>query len=155
MSRVLVSACLLGERVRYDGKDKRATHPLLQRWAEAGLIVPLCPEVAGGLGIPRPPAERRGARIVTREGVDVTAAFEKGAQAALALCRQLGVRVAVLKEGSPSCGAHVIGDGSFSKTKIEGQGLTAEVLRRAGVQVFSEAELEAAEAARTEGKARE
>lgn len=113
---VLVSACLLGQGVRYDGRDKRSHHPVLQAWLAQGRVLPLCPEVAGGLPVPRLPAEieagaggaavRAGvARVYDARGGDVTAAFARGAEAALALVRQHGVRMAVLKAGSPSCGS--------------------------------------------------
>ena len=154
MKSVLVSACLLGQPVRYDGKDKRTRHPVLERWVAEGRVVALCPEVAGGLAIPRPPAERIEGRVITNTGLDVTSAFERGAERAVALAAELQLTVAVLKEGSPSCGSHVIGDGSFSKTKIAGAGLTTEALRTHGVQVFSEDELEAADAALTASEAR-
>lgn len=140
MNRVLVSACLVGEKVRYDGKDKRSVHPVLERWLGEGRVVRVCPEVEGGLGIPRPPAEIRDGRVVTKEGRDVNDAFAKGASIAVQLAQQYAIKVAVLKEGSPSCGSSHIGDGTFSKVKIPGAGRTTEALRAIGVQVFSEAQ---------------
>ena len=156
LPKVLVSACLLGQPVRYDGRD--SGHPdLLRRWQAEGRVVALCPEVAGGLPTPRPPAEIPGgqggavldgqARVVTVEGEDVSAAFLTGARLALALVRQHGIRVAVLKSGSPSCGNRLTYDGTFSGVKVAGEGVTTALLRRAGVQVFSELELEAAQRA--------
>lgn len=149
--KVLVSACLLGQAVRYDGGAKPCPHPLLKRWLAEGRIVPFCPEMAGGLGVPRPPAEciggdgeavRRGeARIVDVHGNDVTSAFRAGADAALALCRKEGVVLAVLKEDSPSCGSARIADGTFSGVSRAGSGLTAAVLRAARIQVMSEEDL--------------
>ncbi|MFO0600321.1 MAG: DUF523 domain-containing protein [Myxococcaceae bacterium] len=144
MKKVLVSACLLGDRVRYDGQGKWIDHPVLARWLREGRVVKVCPEVAGGLGIPRPPAERRGAHVVTNGGEDVTKAFEFGAAIALKLVQEHGVTVAVLKENSPSCGSSAINDGTFTKTRIAGAGVTTELLRRHGVKVFSELELEEA-----------
>lgn len=154
--KVLVSACLLGQPVRYDGRA--SGHPdLLQRWQSEGRIVPLCPEVAGGLPTPRPPAEIPGgqggavldgeAKVVTVSGEDVSAAFLAGAQLALELIRRHGIRIAILKSGSPSCGNLLTYDGTFSGTKVSGEGVTTALLRREGVQVFSELELEAAEKA--------
>ncbi|MBF8754129.1 DUF523 domain-containing protein [Pseudomonas guariconensis] len=149
--KVLVSACLLGQPVRYDGRD--SGHPdLLQRWQAEGRVVPLCPEVAGGLPTPRPPAEIPGgqgaavldgqAQVVTVTGLDVSEAFLAGARQALALVREHGIRVAVLKAGSPSCGNRLTYDGTFSGVKVPGEGVTTALLRREGVQVFSELELE-------------
>jgi uncharacterized protein YbbK (DUF523 family) len=149
MDKVLVSACLLGERVRYHGGDARIEHPILARWSSEGRLVPSCPEVAAGLATPRPAAEIRagsaGRRVLTSAGLDVTAAFERGAEAAVQTCATLGIRVAVLKDGSPSCGSHSIFDGSFSGRRIGGEGITAARLRAAGVRVFSETEIDAAE----------
>jgi len=147
MHRVLVSACLLGDPVRYDGKDKRSAHPVLRRWLEEGRVVRACPELLGGLAVPRPRAERRGDQVVTEEGREVTAAFEAGARATLALTQAHTIRVAVLKENSPSCGVGSIADGGFAGRRIAGSGVTTELLRAHGVQVFSEDELEAADAA--------
>jgi len=156
MQKILVSRCLLGQRVRYDG-GAHGPFNLLERWQWEGRIVPLCPEVAGGLPTPRAPAEIAGGQgaqvldgllpVLTVEGEDVTAAFVEGAQQALALVAQHGIRIAVLKARSPSCGNRETYDGSFSGTKVTGEGVTAAALRRAGVQVFSEDELAAAEAA--------
>ena len=148
-----MSACLLGQPVRYDGRS--SGHPdLLQLWQQQGRVVPLCPEVAGGLPTPRPPAEIPGgqggavldgeARVVTVQGEDVSAAFLAGARLALELVRRHGIRVAVLKSGSPSCGNRQVYDGTFSGCKIDGEGVTSALLRREGVQVFSELELETA-----------
>lgn len=153
--KVLVSACLLGQPVRYDGRD--SGHPdLLRRWQAEGRVVPLCPEVAGGLPTPRPPAEIPGgqggsvldgeAQVLTVLGEDVSEAFLKGADLALALVRRHCIGVAVLKSGSPSCGNLLTYDGSFSGTKVPGEGVTAALLRREGVKVFSELQLAQAQA---------
>ncbi len=156
MQKILVSRCLLGQRVRYDG-GAHGPFSLLERWQQEGRIVPLCPEVAGGLPTPRAPAEIAGGQgaqvldgrlpVLTLEGEDVTAAFIDGAQQALALVAQHGICMALLKARSPSCGNRENYDGSFSGTRVAGEGVTAAALRRAGVQVFSEEELTAAEAA--------
>lgn len=160
MEKILVSACLLGERVRYNGVsifDDASLPPILRRWAAEGRLVPVCPEVAGGLGVPRPPAEIQGpgggpavlARLVpihTKTGLDVTDAFLAGAQVALDTARRHGIRLAVLKENSPSCGSTRVHDGTFSGTKIPGMGTATTVLRAAGVEVFPETDLDAAAA---------
>jgi len=154
MQRVLVSRCLLGEAVRYDGAAGGPFDRLL-RWQSEGRVVPVCPEVAGGLPVPRPPAEVLGGQgagvldglvqVVTIDGVDVSDAFRAGAEEALRLVAEHGIRVAILKARSPSCGHRETYDGSFSGTRVPGEGVTAAALRRAGVQVFSEEELDAAE----------
>jgi uncharacterized protein YbbK (DUF523 family) len=152
MQFVLVSACLLGSPVRYNGGDKRCDSDILAQWLREGRVVPVCPEVAGGLPVPRPAAEIAGgagganvlaglARVVDADAHDVSAAFVAGAQQALAQARAKGARVAVLKEGSPSCGSGFVYDGTFSGTKVPDVGVTAALLQQAGLQVFSEAQL--------------
>jgi uncharacterized protein YbbK (DUF523 family) len=150
MQKILVSACLLGQPVRYDGAGHGPFAPLLQ-WQQQGRVVALCPEVAGGLPTPREPAEILGGQggqvldgliaVRTVTGEDVSAAFVAGAQIAERLVQQHGIRIAVLKARSPSCGNQQNYDGSFSGTLVAGEGVTATALRRLGVQVFNEAQL--------------
>ena len=146
MIKVLISACLLGEKVRYHGGDARCTNAILSRWSAEGRLVPFCPEVAGGLPVPRPAAEIVGARVLTRDGVDVTAHFQEGARQAAALAAREGIRVAVLKEGSPSCGSGFVYDGRFTGERRPGQGLTAALLEEQGLRVFAEHQLDEAAA---------
>jgi uncharacterized protein YbbK (DUF523 family) len=141
MERILVSACLLGEPVRYNGSAATTDDPLLRRWLSEGRVVSFCPEVAGGLGTPRPRAERLGLRVVTESGEDVTPAFARGAALARDAARQQGIRVAVLKDGSPSCGSTVVHDGSFSGRRVNGAGTTTDALRSDGIKVFSERQI--------------
>jgi uncharacterized protein YbbK (DUF523 family) len=147
-TRILVSACLLGAPVRYNGKDKKTNHPVLQRWIDEGRVVSVCPEVLGGLGTPRPPAEIIQVdgvrRVTTNGGRDVTAEFERGAADALEQATRHGARVAILKEASPSCGSTFVYDGTFTSTPVAADGVTASLLRRHGIRVFSENELAAA-----------
>jgi uncharacterized protein YbbK (DUF523 family) len=146
MIRILVSACLLGDPVRFDGRAKTVEDPRLARWRAEGRLVPFCPEVEGGLPVPRIPAERQAeGRVRDAAGVDRTEAFRLGARKALDAAREAGCRLALLKERSPSCGVHEIYDGSFTAKRIPGQGITAEILREAGLEVFSENELDALE----------
>ena len=150
MQKILVSRCLLGQRVRYDG-GAHGPFDVLARWQAEGRIVPLCPEVAGGLPTPRAPAEISGGRgaavldgelpVLTDGGQDVTAEFVAGARMALELVAAHGIRIALLKARSPSCGKREAYDGSFSGTRVAGEGVTAAALRRAGVEVFSEEQL--------------
>ena len=142
----LVSACLLGIPTAYDG-DARLQEELIAL-AARGRVVPVCPEVAGGLGVPRPPAEIVGgdgddvldgrARVVTVAGEDVTAAYLRGAECALATARRYGITAAILKQRSPSCGSTCIYDGTHSRRLVAGRGVTAALLRRHGVTVWSE-----------------
>ena len=133
---ILVSACLLGTPCRYDGSGK-ADARLLKLGAKRQLI-PVCPELLGGLPTPRPPAERVGARILDESGADVTSAYLRGAQETLRLARLLGCKTAILKARSPSCGAGQIYDGTFSGTLVPGHGVTAALLAQNGVTVFTE-----------------
>ena len=142
MIRILVSACLVGEPVRFDGRDTLQPDPRWDRWRAEGRLVPFCPEVAGGLPVPRPPAEiQADGRVVDDRGADRTAAFRFGAEAALRAAREAGCALAILKEGSPSCGVNRIYDGTFSKTSVPGRGVAAALLAQHGLAVFSEAEL--------------
>ncbi len=136
--KLLVSACLLGIACKYSGGDN-LDPALLQALHNAGHeLVPVCPEIYGGLPTPRPPAERRGKSVVTEAGADVTAQYRKGAEAALALYRLCGCQAALLKANSPSCGSGTIYDGSFSHVKISGDGVTAELLKANDVPVYTE-----------------
>ncbi|HWK12240.1 MAG TPA: DUF523 domain-containing protein [Vicinamibacterales bacterium] len=159
MVKVLVSACLLGAPVRYNGQDKKSSHPLLERWIAEGRVVSACPEVLGGLGTPRAPAEvvqiEGLRRVVAKTGRDVTAEFDRGAGIALDQAIANDVRVAVLKEGGPSCGSTWIYDGSFSGARVPGAGVAASLLRSRGILVFSEDEIERADAALAEIERRE
>jgi len=146
MQKILISACLLGEKVRFDGKSKKINAEILKVWQAENRLVLLCPEVAGGLSVPRAPAEIQGGSVMDILGEDVGQAFSQGAQKALALCQQHDIHVAVLKEGSPSCGVTQINDGTFSHTKIAGQGMTTGLLQKHGVKVFSEHQLEETQA---------
>lgn len=144
-----MSACLLGAKVRYHGGSAEVSDPILSRWAAEGRLVPVCPEVEGGLPTPRPPAEiQRGAgvrlRVLAADGRDVSEAFLAGADAALEQVRRHGIRVAILKDGSPSCGSSFVFDGTFRGTRVAGEGVTAAALRAAGVRVFSEHQMDEA-----------
>ncbi len=133
----LISACLLGIPCRYDGAKKPISPEIAALMAEHTLI-PVCPEVLGGLPTPRPPAERQGERIVTCEGSDVTEAYRRGAEEVLRLCRLHGAAGVILKDLSPSCGTNGIYDGSFTRTRVTGLGVTAELLFSAGIPILDE-----------------
>lgn len=140
MEKLLVSGCLLGIPCRYDGKAKQNEKvcALRENWD----VIPVCPETMGGLKAPREPAEQRvidGCRkVVSKDGQDVTASFEKGAKMVLELALKNQCRFAVLKENSPSCGCDCIYDGTFTGRKIPGVGITAELLMDHGIVVVGE-----------------
>ena len=139
--------------MRYDGQSKAIQNPTLDRWHREGRLLPVCPEVSGGLPVPRPAAEIEGSAdqilaghglVKTANDEDVSHYFLDGAQHALILCRRENIRIAILKENSPSCGSAQVYDGSFSHTLIPGAGITTTLLRQNGIQVFSEIEIDAA-----------
>ena len=139
---ILVSACLLGVRCNHLGAANPS--PAVQALAATRRLVPVCPETMGGLPTPRSAAEvQPDGRVVTGEGDDVTHAYRRGAQATVDVARVMGVADAVLKERSPSCGCHQVYDGTFSRTRVPGEGVTARALREAGVRVRSEEDVEA------------
>lgn len=146
MKKILVSRCLYGgEPVRYDGKSKAETDYRFLKWKAQGRLVPICPEVFGGLETPRADAQRQGRKVISRTGTDVTEAYIKGAEEAVRLARENHVVCAIMKEKSPSCGSKTIYDGTFSGNLIDGQGLAVELLRSGGFTVFSELELDEVE----------
>jgi uncharacterized protein YbbK (DUF523 family) len=151
-AKILVSACLIGRPVRYDGSAKMLVHAALEAWQADGRLVAICPELAAGFPTPRPPAEIAdgrggrdvlscGARVIEATGADVTDLYLRGAQGALALARAHCCKFALLTDGSPSCGSGFIYDGAFAGRKHEGEGVTAALLRENGIEVFSEAQI--------------
>lgn len=154
MEKILVSACLLGSKVRYNGSDFQFESNVLEEWGSQGRIVPFCPEICGGLTIPRPSAEIQGqggeavldgeGHVINIKGHDVTAAFIEGAMKALEAARENKVKLSILKENSPSCGSSTIYDGTFTGTLKSGHGVTAALFERNGIRVFSEKEIQAA-----------
>lgn len=133
---LLVSACLLGERCRYDGGH--CLRPEIAALAKHYRLIPVCPEQMGGLPTPRPPCERSGKDVFTRDGVDVTAPFARGC--ALAVQRAIDARVcaAILKQKSPTCGCGLIYDGTFTGQLVPGNGMLAEILLARGIPVISD-----------------
>ncbi|ARU93699.1 DUF523 domain-containing protein [Tatumella citrea] len=147
-SKILVSACLMGFRVRYNGSDKPAVLDALEQFRREDRLVVCCPEQAAGLPTPRLPAEICGgngdnvlaesAVILESGGNDVTAIYLHGARLALQVAQQSGCRFALLTDGSPTCGSQTIYRGDFSGKQISGSGVAAALLRRHGIEVFSE-----------------
>ena len=136
---ILVSACLLGVHCRYDGGSQK--RDLLDSLSERYHLVPVCPEQLGGLPTPRTPAERVGERVMTKDGRDVTAEYRRGAEEALLLAQRLGCQTAILKARSPSCGSRSVYDGTFSGGITSGDGVTAELLKKNGIEVLSDEEI--------------
>ena len=146
MKKILVSKCLYGDDiVRYDAGDVSETDSRFLKWKEEGRLIPICPEVFGGLPIPRPDSQRIGAtKVMAQTGKDVTEEYTKGAEEALRLAKENDVAFCIMKEDSPSCGSKFIYDGTFTDTKVPGQGLAVEYLRNSGFKVFSEDDLDKA-----------
>ena len=138
--KILVSACLLGTPCRYDGKSKpkEAVIALKEKYE----LIPVCPEVFGGLSTPRLPCEQKDGRVIRKDGEDQTAFYEKGARITLDLAKKHNCRIAILKEKSPSCSPHQRYDGSFSGKLVDGMGLTALILTENGISVFGEDEID-------------
>ena len=140
MEKILISACLIGDKCKYDGHTNYT--PEYQKLLEKYELVPFCPEVEGGLPTPRKPSERKGDRVINNVGKDVTKQFQAGAEKALNICKYLNIKIAVLKENSPSCGSNKIYDGNFKNKLIKGEGVTTELLRKNGITVYTESQIE-------------
>ncbi len=156
MEKIFISSCLLGEKVRYHGGDALVISSIMEKWKNEGRIVSLCPEVSAGFSVPRPPSEISGegggsavlsgkAKVVKKDHQDYSDLFILGAQNALKIIVDHKIKIAILKEGSPSCGANFIYDGSFSGKKIVGQGVTSSLLKQNGIEVFAETQIEEAD----------
>ena len=140
MEKILISACLGGDKCKYDGHTNYTS--LIKDLLEKYELVPFCPEVEGGLPTPRKPSERKGDKVVNNAGKDVTRNFQLGAEKALNICKYLNIKIAILKENSPSCGVNQIYDGNFKNKLIKGEGVTTELLRKNGIAVYNENQIE-------------
>lgn len=138
--KILISACFLFGGYKYNGMDN--FNPRIKSLEAKYELVFFCPEVMGGLKTPREPAEIKGDRVINRLGLDVTDNYLNGAQKALALCLKYDIKKALLKAFSPSCGHDLIYDGTFSHTKIKGDGVTVKLLKKHNITVFDEAEID-------------
>ena len=152
--KILVSACLLGQPVRYDGRDNLQQHNKLLQWQEQDRLISFCPEVAGGLPVPRPRSNihsddsgfavlKAKGKIISKQGEEFTKEYLDGAYKALKLAKDNNIKVAILKENSPSCGSHFVYDATGT-SKIPGMGTTAALLTQNGIKVFSENEIDEA-----------
>lgn len=137
---ILISGCLLGLKCRYDAKEKKL--PEIEKLIEIYNLIPVCPEQLGGLPTPRIPAERVNNKVVNQAGVDVTKEYQLGAEEALKIAKLYNCEKAILKEKSPSCGCGKIYDGTFSKNLIVGNGFTADLLLKNGIEIFGESEID-------------
>lgn len=136
--KILVSACLLGEKCRYDGQSKPC--PRVMELSKKHELIPVCPECAGGLPTPRIPAEITGGKVLRKDGTDVTSEYRKGAEKCLEKAKNSGVTAAILKERSPACGKGLIHDGSFTGALTEGNGVFADLLIKNNIKVYGETE---------------
>lgn len=134
--KLLISSCLLGNNVKYNGKNNYIEG--IEALKDYYDLIIICPEVMGGLPIPRIPSERKDNKVINKEGIDVTLEFTKGKDIALELLKKHNIKYALLKDGSPSCGSSYIYDGSFNGQKIKGVGLTVEALLRENVKIYTE-----------------
>nr|WP_318381977.1 DUF523 domain-containing protein [uncultured Enterobacter sp.] len=152
-TKILVSACLMGFKVRYNGSEKSALHDTLTRWQQEARLVIQCPELAAGLPVPRLPAEivggngqhvmQNSARILESDGNDVTAHYQLAAWLALQAAQKEGCAAALLTDGSPTCGSQRIYDGSFRGQQRAGMGVAAALLEEHGIKVFSDRQIPA------------
>ena len=140
MEKILISACLVGDNVKYNGGNNLS--PKIDALLEKYELIPFCPEVEGGLSIPRTPAERKDGRVINQDGEDVTDAYYKGAELAFNICLYLKIKKVILKEKSPSCGSKIIYDGAFAHKEIPGMGITAEYLKEKGIEIYSEDDID-------------
>ena len=133
--KILVSSCLLGLNCKYDGGNNYSEE--IDEFLKDYDVIPICPEIMGGLPTPRVPSEVLGDKVVNKEGIDVTPQFNKGAEEVLFLAKKYNIKKALLKAKSPSCGNGQIYDGTFSHTLIEGDGVTTKLLKENGIEVIT------------------
>lgn len=138
--KIIVSSCLLGYNTKYNGKNNY--NEKIELIKEKYNVYPVCPEVLGGLSTPRDPSEIKDGKVLSSKGLDVTDNFNKGANLVLELVKKEGIKKAILKESSPSCGKSHIYDGTFSKSLISGQGVTVSLLNQLDVEIFNENEID-------------
>ena len=136
MEYLIISSCILGNNVKYNGKNNYING--IEKLKDKYNLIVICPEVMGGLSIPRIPSEIKDFKVINKEGLDVTSYFNKGREEVLKLIKDKKVTKALLKDGSPSCGSTYIYDGTFTSKKIEGFGITAKTLNELGIKVYTE-----------------
>ena len=137
--KILVSACLLGVDCKYNGGNNY--NDKVVEYLKDKEVIPICPEIMGGLSTPRYPSERVSNKVINNQNIDVTNEYTKGAEQALKLAKLFNVKKALLKAKSPSCGNGKIYDGTFTNTLIDGKGITTELLESNGIEVITEQNL--------------
>ncbi len=135
----LCSACLLGINCVWDGRNK--VNPKVVELLKKEQLIPVCPEQLGSLSTPRIPSEQKGDKVFNKEGKDVTSNFIRGAEETLKIVKLFGIKEAIFKQKSPSCGCGKIYDGSFSGSLIEGDGITTSLLKKNGIKVINDEDL--------------
>ena len=133
--KYIVSSCLMGDNCKYNGKNNY--HEKIVEFLKDKEYIKVCPECLGGLPTPRVPSEIVGDKVINKEGIDVTKEYSLGAKITLDIVKENNVDCAILKSKSPSCGCGLIYDGSFSKTLIEGNGVTTKLLKENNVKVIN------------------
>ncbi|PIZ04916.1 MAG: DUF523 domain-containing protein [Gammaproteobacteria bacterium CG_4_10_14_0_8_um_filter_38_16] len=151
MEKILISGCLLGQKVRYHGGDAFCDDLIIKKWQQEDRLIAICPEVSAGLSVPRESSEivggtgidvlRKSAKVLSHTGFDKTEAFIKGAKHALTVALKYNIKIAILKKNSPSCGNTTVYDGTFSGTVTAGSGVTAALLKENGMRVFNDDQL--------------
>ena len=151
MKKILISGCLLGQKVRYHGGDAFCNDRIIKKWQQEGRLVAICPEVSAGLSVPRESSEivggtgidvlHKSAKVLSRTGFDKTEAFIKGAKHALSIALKHNIKIAILKKNSPSCGNTTVYDGTFSGKITDGSGVTAALLIENSIHVFNDDQL--------------
>ncbi len=134
--KIIVSACLLGDNVKYDGGNNYQKE--LNEFLKNHEVIKVCPEVFGGLTIPRIPAEIMSDKVINKDGVDVSKEYHLGAIKTLELAKKHNIKIAILKKNSPSCGSNTIYDGTFTHTLTSGDGIAAKLLKEHGIKVYNE-----------------
>jgi len=140
MEKIIISSCLLGNNCKYNGLNNY--NSLVEELKKYYELIPICPEVFGGLNIPRDPSEIKGDMVISKNNKDVTNEFYLGANIALDIAKKNNIKIAILKEGSPSCGNNYIYDGTFTKTKINGSGITARLFKDNNIKIYTENEID-------------
>ena len=134
--KIAVSSCLLGVNCKYNGKSNYNDDII--KLKEKYELVPICPEVLGGLSTPRVPAEIINNKVINQEGIDVTSNYNEGAKKALKILQENNIKIAILKAKSPSCGKDQIYDGTFSHTLTQGNGVTTNLFLENDIVVLNE-----------------
>ena len=138
MQNVLISACLLGVDCKYNGSNNKLDDEIINLLKEKYNLIPVCPEIMGGMPTPRNPIEIKDGKVFDNDGVEFTKEFEKGSEEVVKLAKLYDTTIAILKENSPSCGSNYIYDGTFNHQKIKGMGIAAHKLSKENIKLFSE-----------------